>query len=95
MSLASVEAPPVGAWQRFSRLVGRFEDGAIVRAVFFAMLVGTAGVLWVDYRELSADARRKPRHSDSSRSCRPSIRTVPDAPAGPDVTTDPALLKPR
>jgi len=38
---------------RLLRWAGGFEDGAILRAAFFAMLSGTLAVLYVDYRELS------------------------------------------
>jgi hypothetical protein len=31
------------------------EDGSILRVAFFALLIGTASVLYVDFRELSAD----------------------------------------
>lgn len=34
--------------------LARIEDGSILRFAFFALLAGTAGVLYVDYRELSA-----------------------------------------
>ncbi|KKB07721.1 hypothetical protein [Devosia chinhatensis] len=34
----------------------RIEDGAIIRFAFFALLAGTIGVLYVDYRELNANA---------------------------------------
>ncbi len=34
----------------------RIEDGAILRFAFFALLAGTMGVLYVDFRELSAHA---------------------------------------
>ncbi|WP_375599016.1 hypothetical protein [Devosia sp. Naph2] len=36
--------------------LARIEDGSILRFAFFALLAGTMGVLYVDFRELSANA---------------------------------------
>ncbi|UYO01428.1 MAG: hypothetical protein KIT02_11975 [Devosia sp.] len=36
--------------------LARIEDGAILRFAFFALLAGTLGVLYVDFRELNANA---------------------------------------
>lgn len=36
--------------------LAKIEDGAILRFAFFALLAGTIGVLYVDFRELSANA---------------------------------------
>lgn len=36
--------------------LARIEDGAILRFAFFALLAGTMGVLYVDYRELNQNA---------------------------------------
>lgn len=38
------------------RSLAQIEDGAILRFAFFAMLAGTVGVLYVDFRELNASA---------------------------------------
>jgi hypothetical protein len=67
----------------------RLEDGAIIRAAFYALLAGTVGVLSVDYYELSAaNAALGP-----DRPILPS--SLPAAPGfAPDqrVTTDPSVL---
>jgi hypothetical protein len=68
------------------------EDGTIIRTAFFAMLAGTATVLYIDYRELDAAAATEiamPLEPDM-----PSFDpTAPDAPAGPNVTSDGSRLK--
>lgn len=67
------------------------EDGAILRAAFFALLLGTAGVLFIDYRELTQNdltVVAAPFHP-----VLPAFN--PDGPAmapGPAVTTAPDLL---
>lgn len=68
------------------------EDGTIIRAAFFAMLAGTAAVLYLDYRELTA--------ADVASLAMPDIPVLPAfnpddpmLPGGPVVTTDPALLR--
>jgi hypothetical protein len=67
-------------------------DGAIVRAAFFAMLAGTAVVLWLDWKELTANQQTV--------EAMPSIPVLPAfnpdnpmLPGGPTVTTDPELLR--
>lgn len=41
-------------YRRLLQRLGRTEDGAILRMAFLALLAGTAAVLYVDYRELTA-----------------------------------------
>jgi hypothetical protein len=41
-------------YQRLVRWIGEVDDGNILRVAFFALLAGTASVLFVDYRELTA-----------------------------------------
>jgi hypothetical protein len=67
-------------------------DGAIIRAAFFAMLAGTAAVLYIDYRELT--------EGDVASLAMPDIPVLPAfnpddpmLPGGPVVTTDPGLLR--
>ena len=78
-----------------SNVVGRFsrlDDGQIIRAAFFGMLVATGAILFVDFRELTA--------FDSTFSA-PANQPIlpafdpdsPNAPAGPAVLTPPDLLK--
>lgn len=35
--------------------LARLDDGVIIRTAFFAMLAGTLSVLYIDYRELTAN----------------------------------------
>jgi hypothetical protein len=68
------------------------EDGTIIRTAFFAMLAGTAAVLYLDWKELTA--------ADIATSAMPDIPVLPAfnpdnpmLPGGPVVTTDPELLR--
>ncbi len=76
-------------------LLARFaaiDDGVIIRTAFFAMLAGTIGVLWVDYREL-ADMQLSDTASMPDMPILPAFDPdSPATPAGPAVTSDPALL---
>lgn len=68
------------------------DDGNILRVAFFALLAGTAAVLYVDYRELTAN-----EGAALALPLRPIL--PPFNPAGPDdatapkVTTSPAVLE--
>ena len=42
-------------YQRAIDAMAAVEDGAILRVAFFALLAGTASVLYVDFRELTAN----------------------------------------
>ena len=79
------------SWRLF-RWAAAFEDGAILRTAFFAMLLGTLGVLYIDYRELT--------EADTTALATPSQPVLPafdpDSPnsaPGPAVTTDFETLK--
>lgn len=68
------------------------EDGTIIRAAFFAMLAGTAAVLYIDFGELTA--------ADAAGLAMPGIPVLPAfnpdnpmLPGGPVVTTEPELLR--
>ena len=61
--------------------LARIEDGAILRFAFFAMLAGTIGVLFVDYRELSANA--------------PEVLTYKPQPILPPASTEDGGGRPR
>ena len=64
----------------------RLEDGAILRAAFFAMLAGTLAVLYIDYGELTEGL---PGLATPMRPVLPAFD--PDSPAtadGPHVTSD-------
>lgn len=79
-----------GLFARIGGAIGRLDDGVIVRTAFFAMLFGTAAVLYIDYTELSGvqipgvlpDQPVLPAFDPDS----------PNPPPGPEVTTDRALL---
>jgi hypothetical protein len=69
--------------------VAGLEDGAIIRAAFFAMLAGTLCVLYIDYRELTlADL---PLFQTPQMPVLPAFN--PDGPGGPPVTTERAALE--
>lgn len=68
------------------------DDGTIIRTAFFALLAGTAAVLYLDWKELTA--------ADIATSAIPDIPVLPAfnpdnpmLPGGPVVTTDPELLR--
>ena len=76
----------------FLARIAAIEDGAIIRAAFFAMLAGTAAVLYLDWKELTA--------ADLATQAMPDIPVLPAfnptdpmLPGGPVVTTDPELLR--
>ncbi|MEQ1902496.1 MAG: ATP-dependent Clp protease proteolytic subunit [Devosia sp.] len=72
--------------------LARLDDGKIIRAAFFGMLVATAAILYFDYRELMAgDALA---FAPADQPILPAFDpNSPDAPPGPAVTTDPTLLQ--
>lgn len=78
-------------YRGFVRWVASVEDGAVMRVAFFALLLGTASVLYVDYRELTAN-----EGAALTRPLQPIL--PPFDPAGPaegpmpDITTSPELL---
>lgn len=78
---------------RLLRWAGGFEDGAILRAAFFAMLSGTFAVLYIDYRELSV-AETTGGLVAPNQPVLPAFD--PDGPSvapGPEITTDFETLK--
>lgn len=86
---------PAGEGGFLHRVIGRLagiEDGTILRAAFFTMLAGTAGVLFIDYRELSAFAGA----SDSFQPVPilpPATRDAEGGHARPEITTDQTVLE--
>lgn len=91
MTKAALHRPSLT--QRLIRWAGSFEDGAILRAAFFAMLSGTLAVLYVDYRELTV-AETTGGLVAPSQPVLPAFD--PDSPAigpSPTVTTDFETLK--
>lgn len=73
------------------RRAASVEDGAILRVAFFALLIGTASVLYVDYRELTAN--------EGAALAMPARPILPPALDGPDqgpmpgITTAPEVLE--
>lgn len=79
-------------YRRLIAFLAGFEDGAIMRVAFFALLFGTLSVLYVDYRELTAN--------EGASLAMPLQPILPPAdPAGPatgpmpEITTSPELLE--
>lgn len=69
------------------------DDGQVIRAAFFGMLAATAAILYVDFGELSAtDATTPPVAPDMTPILPPYDPNVATPPAGPTITTDPAIL---
>lgn len=73
------------------RWIAEVEDGAILRVAFFALLIGTASVLYVDFRELTAN-----EGAALAMPMQPILPPFdPDGPAdgvSPNVTTSPDVL---
>ena len=73
------------------RWIAGLEDGAILRVAFFALLIGTASVLYVDFRELTAN-----EGAALAMPLQPILPPFdPDGPAdgiSPNVTTAPDVL---
>jgi hypothetical protein len=89
MSMTQTVAKPARSRRGLLARIAGFEDGAIIRAAFFAMLAGTLCVLYIDYRELTiADL---PLFQTPQMPVLPASN--PAGPGGPPVTTDRALLE--
>lgn len=78
-------------YRRIIAFLAGFEDGQIMRVAFFGLLLGTLSVLYVDYRELTAN--------EGAALAMPMQPILPSAdPTGPaqgpmpDITTSPDLL---
>lgn len=73
-----------------SRLA-RIEDGSVLRVAFYALLAGTAGILYVDFRDMQANAP-----SALLETPQPILppATTPDGDGGerPAITTSPDVL---
>ena len=66
------------------------DDGSILRVAFLALLIGTASVLYVDFRELTANEGMA--LATPMRPILPPAQTGPDDGYAPDVTTSPEIL---
>lgn len=81
MSETSTHRPGIGT--RFARWATSYEDGKLLRAIFFILLFGTIGVLIVDYLELS-EKTVAPQYSPSATPILPAVARPeidPDNPA--------------
>lgn len=70
--------------------IAAVDDGNILRVAFFALLIGTVSVLYVDYRELTAN-----EGAGLSNPLQPILPPATDSPAQgpmPSVTTSPEVL---
>lgn len=86
-------APEPARRSWLSRLAA-LEDGTIVRYAFFALLAGTACVLYIDYSELGAGDMASIAAPPTTMPVLPAFEpNGPDSGPRPDVTTDTALLE--
>ena len=85
---ATADGPFYRRWLvRFAAI----DDGNILRVAFFALLAGTAAVLFVDYRELTAvEDTALPMPTQP---ILPPAQTGPGSGPMPDITTAPELLE--
>ncbi|WP_245895114.1 hypothetical protein [Devosia submarina] len=77
-------------YRRAVQWAGSLEDGAILRVAFFGLLLGTISVLYVDYRELTAN-----QGAALAAPMQPILPPAIDGPAQgpmPEITTSPDLL---
>ena len=78
-------------YRRFVERVAAVDDGNVLRVAFFALLLGTASVLYVDYRELTEN-----EGADLAVPEQPILPPFdpagPSEGANPQVTTSPELL---
>ena len=80
-------------YRRLIEKLAAIDDGAILRVAFFALLAGTASVLFVDYRELTELADASLPLPMPTQPVLPPSTTGPQPSARPDVTTPPDLLQ--
>lgn len=72
--------------------LSRIEDGAVLRTAFFALLAGTAGVLYVDFRELAQNAPEASTFMPEP-ILPPASEADEDGRPRPPITTSPDLLE--
>lgn len=78
-------------YRHLIRSAAAVDDGNILRVAFFALLIGTASVLYVDFRELTANEGMA-----LAAPLRPILPPALEGPAGgnaPNVTTAPEVLE--
>ena len=81
-----------GAFNGVLTRLARIEDGSVLRFAFFALLAGTVSVLYVDYRELQANAPEAPAFTPQP-ILPPATTPDGDGRPRPPVTTSPDLLE--
>lgn len=79
-------------YRRLIAFLAGFEDGAIMRVAFFALLFGTLSVLFVDYRELT-EGEGAALATPMQPILPPFNPVGPADGAMPDVTTTPEVLE--
>ncbi|WP_127754191.1 ATP-dependent Clp protease proteolytic subunit [Devosia sp. 1566] len=96
-SVEASEEPQRASWGR--RLVQRaaaVDDGAVMRTAFWALLLGTVSVLFVDFRELTQN-QAAPLPVPTQPILPPAPATNPEASPGagtrPAITTSPEVLE--
>ncbi len=82
------DADPGGFIARLARI----EDGSILRVAFFALLAGTLGVLYVDFRDMNTNAPAELLVSPQP-ILPPATTQDGDGRARPPVTTSPEILE--
>ena len=93
---ARLKAPSAPFYRRFAQWVADVDDGAVMRVAFFALLLGTLAVLFVDFRELTQS--EEPALTVPMQPILPPAPAAdPDAPAAsntrPTITTSPEVLE--
>ncbi len=81
-----------GFGARFADRLMQIEDGSILRVAFFALLAGTLGVLYVDFRELAENAPAALTFVPEP-ILPPATTESGDGRARPPITTSPELLE--
>lgn len=85
MADTSADAP-VG--NRFTRWIMSFDDGQLMRAIFFGLLIGTIGVLIIDYMELSEANAAREQYQPMETPILPSV-------ARPEINPDNPAYEPQ
>lgn len=71
--------------------LARIEDGSVLRVAFYALLAGTAGILYVDFRDMQANAPAGLLETPQP-ILPPATTPDGDGRERPAITTDPDLL---
>ncbi|MDB5623601.1 MAG: hypothetical protein JWR39_2164 [Devosia sp.] len=89
-------APRARGHQRLARWAADLDDGTVMRSAFYALLLGTVSVLFVDFRELT-ESQGAALAVPMQPILPPARPADPDAPAAsgtrPAITTSPEVLE--